>query len=77
MGVAVDRSKSNILKDFIIGSEAARLLGKSPQIMISLARRGKVRYVRLGGNGTRVYYRPDVLQLAASRGKLRRMKKED
>ncbi len=65
--------QSYVLNNFVNGSAAAQILKTSPQTIIHLARNGKLRHVRVGNNtGMRLYFLGDILQLAASRSKIRR-----
>ena len=57
--------RDNFLKDFISGNDASKILGVSPQTVIGMARRKQLRFVRVASNKMRLYFKPDVLRLAA------------
>ncbi len=54
------------LEDFITKSQVARILGRDAQVVRYYARMQRLRTITLS-NGTKLFYKPEVLAFAAER----------
>jgi excisionase family DNA binding protein len=56
-----------MVMDWMLGTDAARVLGVSPDRVKQIANEGGLPALRVGRRGVRVYRREDVERLAAER----------